>query len=156
MNKFNDPDALRAEAEARLRHTHISNKTQAQSAEDALHELQVYQIELEMQNDNLRRLMIDVEKSRDRYADFYDFAPVGYITLDQDGMIDEINLTGAAMLRVDRSNLLHHRFANFVAAESRDHWRTHFLNILNAMTHRSASLSSSVPMSHAFMPNCPA
>lgn len=127
---MNDPDSLRAEAEARLRHTQASKQNQIHSAEDALHELQVYQIELEMQNDNLRRLMIDLEKSRDRYADFYDFAPVGYITLDQDGMIDEINLTGAAMLRVDRCNLLHHRFANFVAAESRDNWHTHFLNIL--------------------------
>ncbi len=45
-------------------------------------------------------------------------------------MIDEINLTGAAMLRVDRSNLLRRRFVSFIAAESRDYWHTHFLNRL--------------------------
>ncbi len=64
MNKMNDLDSLRAEAEARIRQTQTFNETQIHSAEDALHELQLYQTELEMQNDNMRQLMVDLEKSR--------------------------------------------------------------------------------------------
>ncbi|OGT01471.1 MAG: hypothetical protein A2Z65_06845 [Gallionellales bacterium RIFCSPLOWO2_02_58_13] len=94
------------------------------------HELQVHQIELEMQNEQLRQSEVELEKSRDRYVDFYDFAPVGYLTLNHEGMIDEINLTGAALLKVARNKLPYHRFASFVATEDRDRWHHHFLSVL--------------------------
>jgi hypothetical protein len=63
-------------------------------AEDILHELQVHQIEIEMQNEQLRRTLIDLEESRDRYENLYDFSPIGYITLSSLGRIRGINLTG--------------------------------------------------------------
>ncbi|MDH4286775.1 MAG: PAS domain S-box protein, partial [Gallionella sp.] len=99
-------------------------------AEKLLHELRVHQIELEMQNEQLKQSQSELEKSRDRYANFYDFAPVGYITLNREAMIDEINLTGAALLGVERARLANHRFAPFVVTEDRDRWHRHFLNVL--------------------------
>jgi PAS domain S-box-containing protein len=70
------------------------------------HELSVHQIELEAQNQELREAQRLVEESRDRYADLFDFAPVGLATLDVHEHIQEINLTGASMLGVERSRLV--------------------------------------------------
>ncbi len=124
---LNKQDQLRTAAEAQLAH---APKPKPRPAEKLLHELQVHQIELEMQNEQLRQAQVELEKSRDRYVDFYDFAPAGYLTLNHEGMIDEINLTGAALLGVERGKLPYHRFISFVATDDRDRWYRHFLNIL--------------------------
>ena len=130
MNKpSNEEDLLRTAAEellARAPDTELS----ARPAEELLHELQVYQIELEMQNDELRRAQIEQEESRDRYLDLYEFAPDGYLTLSHVGTINEINLTGAKLLGVERGRLMHQRFDHFIVAEDRDRWNSHFLNLL--------------------------
>src|SRR5512140_2162865 len=62
-----------------------------------LHELQVHQIELEMQNAELHRAEAEAEAARARYADLFDFSPVGYFTLTRNGAINDVNLTGAAL-----------------------------------------------------------
>ena len=80
-----------------------------------LHELQVHQIQLEMQNEELRETRFRLENLLERYTDLYDFAPVGYFSLDTASRIIEVNLPGAAMLGVDRSTLLRRRFSGFVA-----------------------------------------
>ncbi len=122
------PAALRAEAEVRL----IQDPAAAPSppAESLLHELQVHQIELEMQNEELRRIQVELEETRDRYRDLYEFAPVAYLTLSRDGVITEINLTGAALLGKDRARLISRRFAAFVAAENLEFWHGHLLHAL--------------------------
>jgi len=79
---------------------------QASELQHLLHELQVHQIELEIQNRELRESQQDLEEARDLYADLYDFAPVGYLTLDSKGNILDINLRGAAMLERERSRLI--------------------------------------------------
>lgn len=113
------------------------SKLMEHSPDVLLHELQVQQIELEMQNEKLRLAQVKLEESRDNYIDFYDFAPVGYITFNREGMIDAINLTGAALLVLERNKLIGRRFASFVAPEDRDTWHNHFRNVLthdNALT----------------------
>jgi PAS domain S-box-containing protein len=114
------------EAEKLLSHQ-SSAKASVRSPEELLHELQVHQIELEMQNDELRRAQILVEESRDRYLDLYDFAPIGYLTLGGDGVIIEINLTCASLLGMERNKLIHHRFASRVTAEGNELWNQHFM-----------------------------
>lgn len=122
------PAQLRRAAEQKLvQRGEISLKP---DAEALLHELRVHQIELEMQNENLRQSQFELEMSRDRYMDFYDFAPVGYITLSEAGIILEINLTGAAMLGIARSKLLYQRLTSFVSTEYHDRWLRHFMSVL--------------------------
>lgn len=68
-----------------------------------LHELQVHAEEITAQNDELRRTQAELEHARSRYADLYDFAPIGFITLSQDGLIADANIAGAALLGFDRA-----------------------------------------------------
>jgi PAS domain S-box-containing protein len=96
---------------------------------EPLHELQVHQIELEMQNETLRKTQHDLEESRDRYLDLYEFAPVGYLTLSAEGVIEDINLTGVKLLGRERNALVHHRFAACVAPADRDAWLRQFLSV---------------------------
>jgi PAS domain S-box-containing protein len=95
-----------------------------------MHELHVHQAELESQNEELRRTQIDLSAARDRYFDLYDFAPVGYFTLDREGTVVEANLTGAALLGSDRRALLGRRFVRFVAPTHGDRWHRHLQNAL--------------------------
>lgn len=111
---------------AEIPHTDTGRHT----LEETLHELEVHQIELEMQNDELRLAQATIEESRNRYVEFYDFAPVGYITLDSDGRFEEINLTGATMLGEERNKLLHRYFVRFVSPEDRDRWQQHFMSVI--------------------------
>src|SRR4029078_1523941 len=83
-----------------------ARRSGAADAQRALHDLQVHQVELEMQNRELRETEGLLEESRSRYADLYDFAPVGYCTLDLEGRITEINLSGAAMLGSPRDRFI--------------------------------------------------
>lgn len=124
-----DPQLLRSAAEAQFVRSRAIDATSL-PAEELLHELQVHQIELEMQNEELRRSQLALEKSRDHYIEFYDFAPVGYLTLSDKGLISEINLTGAAMLGVERNQLLRQRLARFVADEEHDRMQRHFMAVL--------------------------
>jgi PAS domain S-box-containing protein len=83
------------------------------------------QVELETQNHELRESHHLLELSRDRYADLYDFAPVGYVTLDEKGLIREINLTAAGMLGIERSRLIGRPFGLFVARNDQPAFRKH-------------------------------
>ena len=84
-----------------------------------LHELQVHQIELEMQNEELQRAQAVAEEASERYQDLFAFAPVGYFLWDAQGHILEVNLAGAALLGLDRSRVVQKRFGQFVALEHR-------------------------------------
>jgi PAS domain S-box-containing protein/putative nucleotidyltransferase with HDIG domain len=127
--KPDDTKSLRIEAEARLARTPPA-EIPAKSAVNVLHELQVHQIELEMQNDELRQAQIAMEESRDRYAALYEFAPVGYLTLTRAGLISEINLTGATQLGLERNKLLHERFDHFIVPEDCDRWYLFFASLI--------------------------
>ena len=79
-----------------------------------VHELQVHQIELEMQNEELRTAQIALEKSVGKYLDLYDFAPVGYFTLDRKGIILEANLTAVRLLGIEKESLIKGPLSRFV------------------------------------------
>ena len=89
---------------------------------ELFHDLQVHQIELEMQNDELRRIQEALETARARYSDLFDFAPVGYFTLNAKDLIVEVNLTASQLLRSDRSNIMGRPFSAFVAPDAQDHY----------------------------------
>jgi len=127
MTRPDKPSPLRAAAEAQLAATPA--ETPARPLADLLHELQVHQIELEMQNETLRKTELALAESRDRYLDLYEFAPVGYLTLSAECVIEAINLTGVKLLGAERSALLHHRFAACVVPEDRDVWLQRFHQI---------------------------
>ena len=134
---------LRQEAEAQLAQTPPIDAL-TRPAGELLHELQVHQIELEMQNEQLRQAQIALEESRDRYANLYEFAPVGYLTLTDKGIISEINITGTTLLKTERNKLLQHRFSPFIAPEDRDRWDCHFLNVLT----RDDTLTCELALQH--------
>jgi PAS domain S-box-containing protein len=113
--------ALRRRAELRLRKQpaqRVSVETYADTRR-MLHELQVQQIELELQNEELQQAKAEVDASLEKYTDLYDFAPVGYFSINEYGLILEVNLTGAALLGVNRSRLIKRRFQLFMAPQNR-------------------------------------
>jgi two-component system, cell cycle sensor histidine kinase and response regulator CckA len=119
---------LRAAAEARLAQT-ASSGLPARPAEDLLRELQLHQIELEIQNEVLRQSQIALAESRDRYADLYDSAPVGYLTVSAEGLIEEINRTGASWLGKEAQELLKTWFTAMISPEDRWRWIQHVRNM---------------------------
>ena len=120
-NNSADASELRRRAEAKLRaDTAKASQTRTEaSTQRIVHELQVHQIELEMQNEELRQSRAELEAGLERYTDLYDFAPVGYLTLGRDGAIRQVNLTGARLLGVERARLLGRRLGVFVGESDR-------------------------------------
>ncbi len=91
-----------------------------EKVQQLIHELQVHQIELEMQHEELRRTQQDLDASRDKYAELYDFAPVGYVTLNEKGLILEANLTAVRLLGGEGQSLTKMFFSRFVCQEFGD------------------------------------
>ena len=114
------PAALRLRAEQALKDQHPDAGTTKTAADmqRQLHELQVHQIELEMQNDELQESRNAMEVQLEKYSDLYDFAPVGYFSLDEQGVVTEANLSGATLLGVERSRLISRRIAAFIVPTS--------------------------------------
>lgn len=92
----------------------------AEAIQVLVHELQVYQVELEMQNEELRRVQYELEESRSLYQDLFDCAPVGYLNLDHEGRVERANLTIAGLLGVDRAQLQGAPLARFVVPDDQD------------------------------------
>ena len=113
---------LRKSAEERLKENKSNfglDEAESANALALVHELQVHQIELEMQNEELRRVGQEAEEALAKYSDLYDFAPIGLFTLDEQGRILESNLTGARILGVERRSLSKKSFQRFVAPKDR-------------------------------------
>jgi diguanylate cyclase (GGDEF)-like protein/PAS domain S-box-containing protein len=110
---------LRAEEQLKVKVSKAGFSVTDDETQRLFHELQVHRIEMEMQNAELRQARDEVETALEKYTDLYDFAPVGYFTLDRNGAISAANLTGASLLGGERSRLIGRRFGQFVAATDR-------------------------------------
>ncbi len=113
----------RAEEKARQNCAQVQKDLMALSPEESrrkIHELRVHQIELEMQNEELRRTQTELDASRERYFNLYDLAPVGYCTVSEKGLILEANLSAATLLNVARGKLVRQPFTRFILKEHQD------------------------------------
>jgi PAS domain S-box-containing protein len=106
-----------------------------------VHELHVRQIELEMQNEELRGAQEELEESRSKYSYLYDFAPIGYFTFDQHGMIREINLTGAEQLGYKRSRLVGRPFAAYLQAGQKQAFYSHLKRVFELREKQSCEVT---------------
>ena len=115
-------DDLRRRAETQLKREQRSTGLEALGTDALrqLHELQVHQIELEMQNEELQRVRNELEGSLDRYTALYQFAPSGYLSLDRLGCIRELNLSAATLLGTSRADIVNRHFREFIATDSRN------------------------------------
>jgi PAS domain S-box-containing protein len=112
---------LRRQAEERLNQEPINLEQETiPDLQQLVHELRVHQIELELQNEELRQAHHELEASRDRYANLFDFAPVGYFSIDQQGVILEANLTATTLLGHERRALIGQPFTRFIANKDQD------------------------------------
>ncbi len=134
MSKNKEPpkgEELRRLAEEKLRE--LDDRPPPPEIEDdhlrLVHELQVHQTELEMQNAELRHIKDDLETLLEEYTNLYDYSPVGYLGLDRSGKILSANLTCARFLEVERAGLIGRHFKNFVAVEDRADFCTFLENI---------------------------
>ena len=141
MSRVNNRSAeeLRRRAEKRLQ---ISKKkasapTQPAEWQRLVHELEVHQIELELQNEELQQARLELEAYLSQYTDLYDFAPVGYLTLGRDGAILKANLTGANLLGVERARLQKQRFGWFVTAASRVAFTTFLAKVFQSQSQKT-------------------
>ena len=131
---YTDAQMLRNKAEEKLKQMQNSAEYQDKEADvqKLLHELQVHQIELEMQNEELKQAYEISEAALKKYTLLYDFAPMGYITLDANGSICDLNFTAAEMLNEKRFSLLNSSFKLFVADESKTVFDIFFRRVSNS------------------------
>jgi PAS domain S-box-containing protein len=134
--------ALRETAQQQLRKQSARlDGLSKQGIKQLVHELGTHQIELELQNEELRRARVELESSHARYADLYDFSPVGYFTLDQNGLMRELNLTGARMLGMEKPALLAKPFRNVVEPSDRAAFDEHLANVFAMQAKQTCELT---------------
>jgi signal transduction histidine kinase/PAS domain-containing protein len=126
---------LRRLAEARDKKTAAGVSRISYEQDELVHDLQVHQIELEMQNEQLFNTQELLHESLEKYADLYNFAPVGYITLGRDGLILETNLTFSNQIDLERTSLINTPFGVYVAREDRSIFQSHLDRVF--ATHES-------------------
>jgi PAS domain S-box-containing protein len=122
----NITSSLRKRAEEFLKkHPKAIKEITTENVKKLVEDLYVHQIELEIQNEELRRAQSEVEVSRDRYSDLYDFAPVGYVTILEKGLILQANLSCGDMLGIERSSLIGKPFSRFIKKDDQDVFSFH-------------------------------
>ncbi len=124
-------EALRKRAEEILQsRPEVFKRISSTDIKDLVHELQTYEIELEMQNQELDSSRQMIEALKDKYLYLYNFAPCGYVTLDTKGVIEEANLTAAEMLRMDKMLLVGKPFSVFLSSDSQKDFFGHIESLL--------------------------
>ena len=144
-SKINSGNDLRRLAEGRLKESRSNlDSSAAEKSRDAIalvHELQVHQIELEMQNESLKLAKLETEDVLAKYSDLYDFAPMGLFAFDEQGKIQELNLAGAKLLGSERRNLIGRNFQQFVAPKDRPSFGEFCKRAFDAYTKQTCELN---------------
>ena len=153
---FTDEQMLRRKAEEQLKKKQKKADQQVIEADvkKLLHELQVHQIELEMQNEELIQANLTAETALKKYTILYDFAPMGYFTLDNEGSIIDLNFTGADMLGEKRFSLVNANFKLFISEDSKALFNKFFKKVFtsNAKESCEAMLGyENNPLSQVYM-----
>ena len=130
MTEGSAENKLRTKAEAKIRErSNVIQNLTLEESKSLLHELEVHQVELEMQNEELREAQHRLEEVRDQYTDLFDFAPIGYLVLNEKAIIQNSNLTACDLLSIERSFIIGKPFSAYITnGES----RTLFLNLRKA------------------------
>lgn len=139
---FTDAEMLRRKAEEKLKKKQkkMNIPVTETDLKKLLHELQVHQIELEMQNEELRRANETAETALKKYTMLYDLAPMGYFTLESDGSICDLNFTGAKMLGDRRFSLVNSNFKLFVSEYSKSEFNNFFSKVYTSNSKESCQV----------------
>ena len=130
-----------------------ANKPEAKQLDDIqrlVYLLQVHQVELEHQNEELRIAHEELEVSRNKYVNLFDFSPTPYFTLDTEGKIKESNLSASKMFGVDRNKLIEKRFITFIPMDERNIFNSFISAIFNSGEKHSCQLSILNKDNHQF------
>ena len=131
---------LRKKAEDLVRTQFNRAQDKSEDIDELLYELRVHQIELEIQNEELREAQITSEDSKREYFDLYNFAPLGYFTLDKEGIILQVNLAGATLLDVERLTLNKTAFILYIAQDYRNQFHHHIKRVSETGTKQTVEL----------------
>ena len=133
----------RAEEHLKEKQKKVDISVEEADSKKLLHELQVHQIELEMQNEELQHVYETVEKALKKYTMLYDFSPMGYFTLDNDGTICDLNFTGADMLGEKRFALENKNFKIFISSDSKPVFDKFFTKVYSGNNKESCKVTLS-------------
>lgn len=154
QNKANNL-LLRQKAEEKLeRQRSKASPILTSDTKKLIHKLQVYQIELEMQNEDLRKAKEASENALKKYTMLYDFAPMGYFTLGRDGVIYDLNFTGADLLGESRFALVNRNFMLFISNESQKTFNDFFSKLFTSNGKKSCKVLfeyDNSPLCHVYM-----
>jgi two-component system cell cycle sensor histidine kinase/response regulator CckA len=140
-NELKKSETLRKQAErASKDQTADLQKLSTKDTQSLVHELQVHQIELEMQNEELRKAQNELEESHNRYSNLYDFAPLGYFTFDKNGIIIEVNLTGANLFGTERYFLIKKPFSFYISFGSKNVFYLHLQKVFRANARQTCEI----------------
>jgi len=145
---------MKAEEKLKRKHKKILSEIPESDAKKLLHELQVHQIELEMQNEELRQANATAEEALKRYTMLYDFAPMGYFILDSDGSITDLNFTGAEILGEKRFSLINSNFKVFLSEKSKPLFNSFFKKVYATNAKESCELvlgDNGKPLCHVYV-----
>ena len=136
MNSGHKEEHLRATELRKICHDQLTSilkpGLETRASDVVVHELHMLKVELEAQNEEMQRMHLALEQSRDRYRDLYEFSPVGYLTLSHEGRITEANFVAANLLGQSKNNLCSHPFARYLIQEHADRWHLHFKRALHS------------------------
>jgi PAS domain S-box-containing protein len=134
MGNLNLEELMALGQEAKMRLAQLTlphNEAIPSDIPSLLHELHVHKIELEMQNDELQKSNLELEESSQSYKDLYEFAPIGYLSINDQDLITKCNLKALSMFGINHQNLNKYRFAQFVDDKYKAIWHNIFLTIKN-------------------------